>query len=284
MLEGPERSSPFPFWERIVTSNSIRFCFDLDPVADIEPWGEPGRAKLHWFGLTSGRYWIETPRGEVLSYTPEVQRLWNFPHAHVDYQVARMFEDLQEHLPAALEPVPNDVAIFATTKQWLARLRSWVEDDSSDKVGLDRWELYEAAMSWFWEREIDTAHLSYGPRISIWRMGDEVHFRWCTDENRDRGVTVFTVPDGEYSMDALSFEAAAYDFGHRLLGEMRNRVEGIRVAGWKRSDCTVDLDVLVADQENRERLFRQGKPRAHQTNWDEVRRHLAILKEQVGFA
>jgi hypothetical protein len=148
-----------------VASNSIRFCFDLDPVADIEPWGEPGSATLHWFRLTSGRYWIETPHGEVLSYTPKIQKLWNFPHGHVDYQVARMFEDIQEHLPAVLEPVPGEVAVFATNQQWLTRLRSWVEEDGRDQKGIDRWDLYEAAMSWFWEREIDTTHLSHRSRL-----------------------------------------------------------------------------------------------------------------------
>jgi hypothetical protein len=69
---------------------------------------------LHWSGLTSGRYWIETPHGEVLRYTPEIRKLWNFPFVYVDYQVARLFEDVQEHLPAVLEPVPEDIATFAS--------------------------------------------------------------------------------------------------------------------------------------------------------------------------
>ncbi len=87
-----------------VAGDQFKFCFELDDMSDIKPWEEPEEPILHWFGLTSGRYWIETAVGEVLRYTPEIRRLWNIPFVHVDYPIARVFEDLQEHLPAALEP------------------------------------------------------------------------------------------------------------------------------------------------------------------------------------
>jgi hypothetical protein len=87
----------------------FRFRFELDAISDIQPWGEPGCENLHWFGLTSGRYWIETPLGEVLRYTPEIMKLWNLPFNYVDYQVARLFEDLQEHptFPPEADALPE---------------------------------------------------------------------------------------------------------------------------------------------------------------------------------
>ena len=54
-------------------SDLLRFCFDLDAVEHIVPWGEPGGQRLHWFGLTSGTYWIETNAGDALTYTAEAE-------------------------------------------------------------------------------------------------------------------------------------------------------------------------------------------------------------------
>src|SRR5476651_989771 len=88
----------------------LRFCFALDAVEDIGPWGEGEDRKLHWFGLTSGRYWISTPLGEALRYTDEEVRRCGLASPYVDYQVSRLFEDLQSILPEVLEPVPSDIA------------------------------------------------------------------------------------------------------------------------------------------------------------------------------
>ena len=263
-------------------AEKFQFGFELDAVSDIQPWGEPGRANLHWFGLTSGRYWIETPLGDVLRYTPEIRKLWNFPFLSVDYQVARLFEDLQEHLPAALEPVPEDIAMLATPRSWLEQLDSWINEECSEAEGRQRWELYEAAMSWWWQRELDTAYLRHGPRISIWRTNDGVHFRWITPENEDRGIPVFVVPNGDFSMSLRTFQSAACGFCDDVLSAMRSRIEDIQSRGWNRADCTVDLNGLVAEQRNREEKFRQVTIQVSETNWPEVRAQLRALTTQVG--
>jgi len=40
--------------------------FDIDEVEKTLPWGNAGEHKLHWYGLTSGRFWIETSAGREL--------------------------------------------------------------------------------------------------------------------------------------------------------------------------------------------------------------------------
>jgi hypothetical protein len=260
----------------------FRFRFELDAASDIQPWGEPGRYSLNWFGLTSGRYWIETPLGEVLRYTPEIRKLWNIPFFYVDYQVARMFEDLQEHLPAALEPVPEDIATLATSRTWLKQLSLWADEECSELEGRQRWNLYEAAMWWWWQRELDTSHLSHGPRISMWRTRDEVHFRWTTNENEDRDVPVFTVPTGDLTMGLKTFQAAATDFCNDVLSAMRRRIESIQNNGWIRRDCTLDLSGLAAEQKHREEIFRQVSAKVLETDWLEVRTQLRALNSQMG--
>lgn len=265
-------------WSFFSLAKSFRFRFELDAIENIEPWGEPGRASLSWFGLTSGRYWIDTPLGEVMAYTPEIRKLWNFPFPYVDYQIARLFEDLQEHLPAMLEPVPEDIAIFASDRSWLERLALWIDSECGESEGLRRWDLNEAAMAWWWQRELDTAYLSHGPRISIWRTNDDVHFRWTTRTNEDRGVPVFAVPAGDVTISLSTFQTAAFGFCEEVLSMMSSRVNDIQSKGWDRADCILNVTALVAEQQAREELFKQVKVQGAETNWPEVRTHLGLLK------
>ena len=144
-------------------ADPLKFCFEIEPVADVDPWGEPGEAKLHWFGLTSGLYWIATPAGEILRYTEdsEGQRM-AFPVR--GYQVARMFEDLQECLPAVLEPVPEDIVEIVSNRDWRYKISSWIERDREDRD--EEWDLYNSAISWWSVRQIDTPHLRHAPHFS----------------------------------------------------------------------------------------------------------------------
>ncbi|MCC6589866.1 MAG: hypothetical protein IT168_24440 [Bryobacterales bacterium] len=266
----------------VTMATQLRFRFELDNLADIQPWGEPGTANLHWFGLTSGRYWIETPVGEVLRYTDQIRKVWNLPFSHVDYQVARIFEDLQAHLPHILEPVPDDIARIASNRAWLASANSWREEDS-DKQEIDgRWDLYNAALAWWHERELDTAYLSHGPWLSIWRTGEETHFRWTTPCNEDHGTSVFVVPNGCFTLTSADFEAAAYGFCEDVLRAMSARIDQIHRDGWKRAECSLNVDVLIAEHQHRDRLFAELKGQRPGTDWNTIRTDLQNLIARVG--
>lgn len=266
----------------MVVADAFRFRFELDAVRNINPWGEPPKAVLNWFGLTSGRYWIETPCGEVLRYTAEIRKLWSSPFPYAEYEVARLFEDLQEHLPATLEPVPEDVSVLATDSRWLERLASCVDEECSEAEGLGRWDLYERAMSWWWHRQLDTGYLKHGPSISMWRTGENVHFRWTTLTNVDRGVPVFTDPSGEFRMSCSTFFSAAIGFCTDVLSAMRTRVADLRNSEWSRTDYTLDLDALSAEQQRREEMFRCVTNQKQETDWVEVRTQLRDLQSRIG--
>ena len=265
----------------MVDTATLRFCFELDETQDVQAWGESGRKSLHWFGLTSGRFWIETPAGELLRYTPEVRTLWNYPFDYVDYQVARLFEDLQSCLSAALEPVPEDIALLVANSAWLDSVHSWREEECDQSEVDSRWNLYESAVSWWHEREIDTGYLSHGPWFSIWCTGDLVHFRWTTRNNQDRGVPIFLVPSGYFSMTLAEFKSAACGFCETVLATMSVRVEHIKRHGWTRTDCEIDVGALLSEQRQRENQFSILKNRTSATNWDEIRLHLKLLVARV---
>jgi len=259
----------------------LKFCFEFDAVANIEPWGEPGRAKLHWFGLTSGRYWIETPVGEVLRYTNEILAVKGWPSCHVDYQVARMFEDLQQCLPSVLEAVPLDIAQIVAQPGWPDRVTAFIEEGEERE---NKWDLIEAALDWWQDRHIDTLHLKHGQNFHLWRTDDEVHVQWETMDNYDGSTPVFLVPKGCVNIGVVQFRDAAYGFCEAVLGEMRGRVDAIKRNGWLRADCSLDVEHLADEQTRREQAFLEVRNRIIATEWTNVRAQLMELVEQIGRA
>jgi hypothetical protein len=260
-------------------SAELKFCFELDDPAKIEPWGEPGHATLHWFGLTSGCYWIETSLGTVFRYTDEILAVKGWPCHYVDYQVARMFEDLQQCLPAALESVPLDIAQTVTGPGWRAREASWIQAGGEHQES--RWDLLEAAVGWWQDRHIDTMHLRHGPDFHVWRVADEIHFRWETDDNYDGTTEVFAVPNGHVRINVIEFRTAAYGFCEAVLQAMRIRVDSIERNGWQRSDCALDVEQLVSEQKQREQMFIDVRNRSVTSDWENIREHLKELAGRV---
>jgi len=259
----------------------LRFCFELDAVEDVRPWGEPGQQRLHWFGLTSGRYWLETAAGEALTYTIEAQQLWELPSAHVDYQVARWLEDIQECLPAILEPVPVDIADIVSDSEWLSRAANWREAETEEQEMYARWDLYDDAARWWHDREISTAYLRHGPRFWCWRIEDDIHLRWKVENNREGDVPVFLVPRSYCRINATEFQTAACNFCEEVLSAMQRRVEQIRQEGWRRTDCSVDVSELVREQQQREIFFSGLRNQCCATDWDRVRLHLNLLRQKM---
>jgi hypothetical protein len=250
----------------------MRFCFELDAIEAIEPWGEDEDRKLHWFGLTSGRYWISTPLGEALRYADDQAKSWGLPSPHVDYQVARLFEDLQSVLPAALEPVPSDIAAFVADGNWFARAEKWI--DSSENTD-ERRNLCVAAMDWYQNRSLDTMYLTNGPLFHFWRTGDDVSIRWEPTGKNPEGI--WSTPQGRFTIGEEQFRSAVYAFLDDVLRTMQERIDAIHANGWQRTDCKLDLPLLLNEQRKRAALVNDLKERRLETKWESVRRLLECL-------
>lgn len=244
----------------------LRFCFELDAVEDIGPWGEGEDRKLHWFGLTSGRYWISTPLGEALGYTDEQVKLWDLPSPHVDYQIARLFEDLQSVLPVVLEPVPPDIAALVSDDEWFARAEKWV--DGAEKRE-ERKELCCQAMDWYQNRALDTMYLVDGPLFHFWRTGEDVSVRWEPTGKNPEGV--WSTREGQFTVGVEQFRSSAYAFFSDVLGAMQERVDTIQTRGWHRADCKLDIPLLLKEQRQRTAWLEELKERRSETDWGNVR-------------
>jgi hypothetical protein len=244
----------------------MRFCFELDPVDSIEPWGKGADRKLHWFGLTSGRYWISTPLGDVLRYTDAQINAWKLHSPYVDYQVARLFEDVQSILPAVLEPVPPDIAGMVAGERWDLKFESWIEGSSEDE---ERRMLFYETTAWYENRSLDTMYLTNGPLFHLWRTGESISVRW--QQTGPAPVRVWTIPEGRFAIDAEEFRAQAGRFLDEVLRAMQERIDDIQAKGWNRLDCLLDIPLLLKEQEQRSVRVDELKQRSVTTDWGAVR-------------
>jgi len=244
----------------------LRSCFELDAIDDIEPWGEGENRSLHWFGLTSGRYWVSTPVGEALRCTDQKASYWNLPSPYADYYVSRFFEDLQDVLPIALTPVPPDIAATVAGGDWFTRAERWIEESEE---GDGRWMRCYEAMEWYHNRSLDSGHLVNGPLFHFLRVGDEVTILWePTGESSDG---VWLTPRGQFTVSAEELKSAAYAFFSEVLAAMQDRIDSIQARGWHRADCELDIALLIEDQRRRTALLEALKERRDETNWANVR-------------
>ena len=257
----------------------LQFCFNLIPVEEILPWGDGEDRRLHWFGLTDGNYWISTPLGEVLRYTDEQIREWGDQSPHVNYQIARIFEDLQSVVPSALEPVPAEIAALVDDSGWLDSVERRLESlEEADQLG-ELQEMFWDATDWYGQRSVDTAYLVDGPHFYIWRVADEVQFRWRT--HGESAFRRWSLPQGQFSVTAEQFKSAAYSFFDEVLTETRKRVETIATTGWRRKDCKLDVDMLVREQRQRTEWIDDLKKRKTETDWVAVRKLVNEVSAQL---
>jgi len=257
-------------------TSSLAFNFELRKVEEIMPWGTGADRKLHWFGLTDGLYWISTPLGEVLQYTEGALVRYNSDCRYVDYQVARIFEDLQEIMPYALEPVPGDIAQIVSDPDWYAKRAAWFESDESSPELCERWF---DTIEWWSQRNLDTLYLKHGPSIQIWRVEDRITIRW---DSCEQGESVWTLPKGECSVDAQAFTSSCLAFLLQVLEEMQIRVDYIVQNGWLRQDCVLDIPLLVKEQKDRSDAVQAVKDRRPNTDWNVVREQLCQLARLSG--
>ncbi|MEU7479780.1 DUF5984 family protein [Lentzea sp. NPDC042327] len=223
----------------------IRFHFQLTPLSDVEPWGE---RRLHWFALTDGRYWIEV----------DGHKLFHHRSSPVDYYVVRLWEDIQEVLPSALEPVPADLVGHLTGDAW---------------PGADE----EAAVDWYSGHFMNTSYLRAGPSILWWRSvadQDTITVDWRHPV--DSGVDCTVPRRGRVSVPTESFLQAVETFDRELMVAMERRIAEVE-AGGVAADVQLDLEQLRREHQQRSGAMAAALRRTPGTDWAAVREGVARI-------
>jgi hypothetical protein len=243
-------------------AGQLRVLFEIDDVENVPAWGHDGERKVDWYGLTSGRFRIETATGPPLEYSPQIQHAWSLRGKNPDYFVARLFEDLLSILPLVLEQVPPDIAARVANPAWRINAERW-SDDVEDELG---WDL---------------GYLRLAPKLAFWRTGDEVFFQWQANAKAE-GVPVWSVAEGQIAISATAFEAEVLRFGEELLACMEHRVHSIQQRGWQREDCQLDIEELLKEQAMRREAFHSVSNARQATDWRQVRAALVVLLGLMG--
>ncbi len=251
----------------------IRFRFELRPVDEVTPWGDP--PSLHWFGLTDGWYWIESGGHELLRRTRV-----DDPRPYVDYQVVRLWEDVSVLTPEVLVPVPADLIPFIASDpgRWVCDWLDFAggEDEEGDPDAPDH-PVITAAL-WHGKQCLDFSYLRNAPHLRFWRTvrgdRDEITVDWRHKDDGEVGFTTgatvrFNVPTAEYL-------EAVHTLDRELMAAMRQRIEELEARGGLPG---VDLDVagLRREHEDRGRWFARNLDRSPKTDWDAVRQGARTL-------
>ncbi|WP_154380893.1 DUF5984 family protein [Pseudoduganella rivuli] len=132
--------------------------FELTPLQNVAPWGEPDNLGLSWFGLTDGQYWISAGEASLFEYSEHARSAG--ARRYCDYQIARLLEDILDMLPSVMEPVPPALVQYLSGdsgKKWRNKLSSW-SIEQFDVIDEDEyWRLTGYADALSFNRFLDSA-------------------------------------------------------------------------------------------------------------------------------
>ena len=242
-------------------SSRFRFRFTLNPLNDVMPWSSE---RLHWFGLTEGRFWIEfydevsLKASSTSSHGREGRRPIQAGH-YVDYYVGRYWEDLIQLTSAVVQPVPSGLVEFITSYP-----ESWAPVVGSD-------EAWEAAV-WHGEHVLDLSYLRQPPHIRAWRAVtdgvDGVTLSWR--HPADSEIKLIAKSDGCVHMATDSFVDAVRQLDAEFMNAMRERIIELEMVGVRDLMVGFDMDELRREQLSRATWFAQRLDIMPSTNWEAV--------------
>ena len=260
------------------------FHFKLHPLEEVKPWGGD-KPTLSWFGLTDGMCWWEVGKQQLFRYSQAWIDHWvaeypklNQELPYVDYQVVRPWEDLLDHLPAILDPVPDDLIRRTQDKEQWQRLRenAWIWAEGQDDES--SWDLQDIAFRWWSERGWNSGYLSHPPDITLWSQEDTFHLQWDNQSVLYNNFAVWDATFGEITMPTTAFMEEVTSFHERLMAAMAERVDAV-LAGALRPEIAVNLDWLVKEQEDRATWLQNTLTmRQQHQDWNEVRAAISTIE------
>jgi uncharacterized protein DUF5984 len=245
----------------------FRFEFELRPLAEISPWGGD-RPSLHWFGLSSGWYWIRAQNCELLRYSEEAVREWDLERPYPDYYVTRLWEDLIVLRWALQEPVPEDMIPF------IDGTFSPREFPDSEDIGDDVDAVFDVQSDY----ALDLGYLTDAPHLTCCRhAGDGSDVVTLSQQIASSRRGTFQGPERlDVIVPAAEFIAAVDDFDRQFMAAMEDRVAGLERSG---PPPGVDLDLrhLRVEHTRRTTWLEQRLNSGRDVDWAKVRAGAAEL-------
>lgn len=181
-----------------------------------------------WFWLTDGWYWLSTTDGALpITHPAFIARhgLSEDSVVGIDYQVARLWMDVEDILPTVLTPIPEPFSRWVTTPawaQWERDVRTWWMGlpDEDRRADRDTAEALSTAKGWWNARHLDMGYLAAPPHVRFWRIGDTVTLEWDTRGRLLDGVPCWVETVGQQHFSVELFEREVAAFRDRLGADM----------------------------------------------------------------
>ncbi|HVU48438.1 MAG TPA: DUF5984 family protein, partial [Terracidiphilus sp.] len=87
---------------------------------------------------------------------------------------------------------------------------------------------------------------------------------------------------GQFVTDVADFKAASFNFLDEVIKQMDLRVQTIAKVGWTRKDCSLDVEALIREQQQRTAHVNKNKARRANTDWASTRGFLERLQTEFG--
>ncbi len=225
------------------------FNFELQPLAEIQAWGEPHDPSLSWFGLTLNAYWIQVGSERLFGYSASAQAELGATR-FCNYQVARIYEDLLQLKPHALEPVPTELQQYisvAESRPWNLNWEQWCAAGDTQIGAVQVNDLLDIAGPWMGRRPLHSLYLKPSTNIAFWSDAELVHIEWDIREKLVKDEPAWSAPFGRWALPHMEFISEVRSFHERLMAEMATRISQI-AGGCLSSRIRVDLDAFHHDQ------------------------------------
>jgi hypothetical protein len=204
--------------------------FTLTDLGAVRPWGEEHN-RLHWFGLTDGSYWMQVGPTELFEYASGGPSETS-DGTHVDYFIARLWEDLLDLLPRVLHEVPPRIEpLLKSRSPW------------------QRGKTPEAAGAFWAARALDCGYLVNPPHIWIWSCAGVTTIQWTTDGG-DVEDPRWSAGKGEWKVPTARLVEEVKGFDQRLMRGMGDRVAAV-VAGALDPAIEIDVELLIREHHDR---------------------------------
>lgn len=253
--------------------DGLKINFKLQQIDKITPWGESPDFSMHWFGLTDSQLWIQAGGQTIYEYSYAAREYFGENIQYNNYQLSRFLEDFSELFPYLRESVPelfyekiNDFE--GQTYAWLM-LHDEDEDNVFDKLYDDE---YTPLTAWYYDRMLDSGHLTGGPDIGCYRYGDRIKLCWKSDYQLENGSSIWTAPRGIFELQYKEFVSAVNEFYHSFFKEMDKQVDLAVQKDW--GNVRLDKTRLIDEHAERKEFFNQklkllSEP-CNCTDWDAI--------------
>ncbi|HTI13753.1 MAG TPA: DUF5984 family protein [Dictyobacter sp.] len=279
------------------------FHFQLNPIAEIKPWGKKDEPVLHWFGLSDGQYWIQIGETELFRYSnmfleayyPQSSVAVCTLQSYVDYYVVRLWEDILAIMPTILDPLPTSlvqrVEPIDKWLQWCEKVRNWLDDPQelcSEETLDTRLDIYNKALLWWENRQLYTGPINFEPGIFFWSDGQFVHCVWDSRDSKSKDkFLIWASVYGTEVVPMTTFIEAVTSFNGRFISAMAERVDTALV-DWSRPEIQLDLGQLADEHLQRSEHFAKCiaeiPVRAKSaTEWESILEAISVIENDPDF-